>query len=483
MSDTIKKSKEGLTFKKEENFSEWYQQLIIKSELADYSSVSGLMVLRPLSFSIWEKIKQKCDEEFKKIGIKNTYFPLFIPEKLLSKEQEHVKGFVPEVAWVTQAGSTKLKERLAVRPTSEAIMYESYSKWIRSYKDLPLRLNQWNNVVRWEFKHPVPFLRTREFLWNEGHSVYSNAKDVLIDRDKITKIYFDFMKDYMALPTLYGKKTDKEKFAGAIATYSFELMLPNGKAIQGPDYHDDGQNFAKAYNIKFVDKDRKEKYCYQSTYAISTRMLGVMFATHSDNKGLIIPPKLAENKVVIIPILFDETKEKVIKKAREIQKSLKKFNALVDDREDYSPGWKYNEWELKGIPLRIEIGPRDLEKKQVIIKTRLGKNKEVKFNNVNTEVTKLLEEMQNLLYQRAEKFLKDSLTVSENMNDLIKAVKNKKMSLSPLCKNPKCEDYIREKTGGAKTLNIPDKQPKLDGKKCIWCKKPADYWVYIAKSY
>ena len=226
---------------------------------------------------------------------------MFIPEKLLSKEIEHVKGFAPEVAWVTHAGNTKLNEKLAIRPTSEAIMYGSYSKWIRSWRNLPLKLNQWVNVVRWEFNNPIPFFRTREFLFNEGHNAYSNKQELDKDKDKITKIYSEFLKNYMALPSLLGKKTDKEKFAGAVATYSSELYLPNGKAIQGPDYHDDGQNFAKAYNIKFLDKSGKEQFAYQSTYAISTRMLGIMFAIHSDNKGLIIPPKLAENKIVIIP--------------------------------------------------------------------------------------------------------------------------------------------------------------------------------------
>lgn len=479
-----KKSKEGITVKKNENFSEWFTQIITKSGLVDYSSVSGAIVFKPLSYAIWETIQKTIDKEFKKIGIQNTYFPLFIPESLLSKEQTHVKGFTPEVAWVTQAGNTKLNERLAVRPTSEAIMYDSYSKWIRSWRDLPLRLNQWNNVVRWEFKNPVPLLRTREFLWNEGHHAYSNPKELGKDKEKITKIYSNFLEEYMALPSLFGKKTNKEKFAGAVATYSFELMLPNGKAIQGPDYHDDGQNFAKAYDIKFIDKDNKEKYCYQSTYAITTRMIGVMFMIHSDNKGIIIPPKLADEKIVIIPILFDKTKGKILKEAEKIKKRFSKFNAFIDDRKDYSPGWKYNEWELKGVPLRIELGPKDLEKKSVIVVKRNDNKKiEIKIKDLDKKIPELLNEIQKELFEKAEQLLKSSITQKDNIEELKKAIKNKKIALVPMCKKAECEDWIKEKTGGAKTLNIPEKQPEIKNKKCIWCKKPADYWVYVGKSY
>jgi prolyl-tRNA synthetase len=473
----------GITAKKEKDFSEWYQQLIIKSELADYSSVSGCIVFRPLSYAIWEKVQAAIDPEFRKLGIQNVYFPLFIPEKLLSREAEHVKGFTPEVAWVTQTGKTKLSERLAVRPTSEAIMYESFAKWIRSYRDLPLKTNQWNNVVRWEFKHPVPFLRSREFLWNEGHNAYSNAKEVDKDREAILRIYHNYMKEYMALPGLIGKKTDKEKFAGAVATYSIELMLPNGRAIQGPDYHDDAQNFAKAYGIQFLDENEKKQYVYQSTYAITTRMLGVMLAIHSDNKGLIIPPKLAENKVVIVPILFEKTKENVLKEAKKLEKDLKQFNPILDAREEYNPGWKFNEWELKGVPIRVEIGPKDIEKKQVMAVKRTGPKKAVKISALKKEIPKLLDEMHDELYKKAEKLLKDSIAEADTKEELMKAIKDKKIALTPLCRNAECEDWIKDKTGGAKTLNMPLEQPDIKGKKCVWCNKEADYLVYVGKSY
>ncbi len=479
-----KKNKEGLTIKKEENFSEWYQQLILKSELADYSPVSGSIVFRPRSYQIWEKIQKTIDSEFKKIGVQNCYFPLFIPESLLSKEQTHVKGFAPEVAWVTQTGNTELKEKLAVRPTSEAIMYDSYSKWIRSWKDLPLKLNQWNNVVRWEFKHAVPFLRTREFLWNEGHHAYSNAKDLEKDKKAILKIYSNFLKNYMALPGLIGEKTSKEKFAGAEKTYTIELILPNGKAIQGPDFHDDGQNFAKAYNIKFKDENGKEQYAYQATYAITTRMLGIMFAIHSDDKGLVIPPKLAENKIVIVPIFAKDNKKKIIGQAKKLEKELQHFNPILDVREGYSPGWKFSEWELKGIPIRIEIGPKDIVKKQaIIVKRNDGKKQIAKISNLKKTIPKILDEIQNQLRTNAEKLSKSKITKADNLSELQKAIKNKKIALIPLCKKIGCENEIKDATGGAKTLNIPLKQTSIDNKKCIWCKKQADYHVYVGKSY
>src|SRR4030042_4618659 len=390
-----KDNQEGLSVKKSVDFSGWYQQLILKSELADYSSVSGCIIFRPLSYGIWEKIKELCDEDFKKISIKNCYFPLFIPEKAFAKEKEHVKGFAPEVAWVTQAGNTKLNERLAIRPTSEAIMYESYSKWIRSHRDLPLQLNQWNNVVRWEFNNPVPFFRTREFLWNEGHSAFATEKEALDEGIKIKEAYETVVEEFMALPGIYGKKTEKEKFAGAVFSEKLHYMVPNGKVIECPCFHHNRQNFAKAYQIKFLDKNGKEDYVWQNTYAISTRMLGTMFAIHSDDKGLILPPKLVENKIVIIPILFNKTKEKILKESDKIGKELSEFNPILDSREEISPGWKYNEWELKGIPLRIEIGPRDLEKKSVIVVKRTNSKKQViKIKDLKKQIPILLEEIQ-----------------------------------------------------------------------------------------
>src|SRR3989344_5090289 len=473
---------EGITVKKDQDFSEWYTQVIIKSDLADYSPVSGCIIFKPSSYSLWEKIKEEADKRFKRLGIKNVYFPLLIPESLLKKESAHIKGFSPEVAWVTHAGDTKLDERLAIRPTSETIMYEAYARWIRSWRDLPLRLNQWNSVIRWEFKHPVPFLRTREFLWNEGHTVFATKEQAEKEKDEITNIYKEILKDYMALPSLLGRKTDKEKFAGAEYTISFELYLPNGRAIQGPDFHHDSQIFAKAFNIKFMDKDGKEKYPYQNTWAITTRMIGVMVAIHSDDKGLVIPPKLAENKIVIVPIPID-SKEKILKLSKELSKKLEKFNPILDDREEYTPGWKFNEWELKGMPIRIEIGPRDLKEKAVTILRRDTLQKEkVKLTKLTKYIEKTLEEMHNNLYKKAKSLLKKNIVSIDNINNFKKAIDNKKIVFVPWCENQKCEESIKEKTS-AKSLNIPLKQPKIKGKKCINCNKEAKLMLYFGKSY
>lgn len=480
-----KQTQEGLTVTKEGNFSEWYQQLMLKSGLADYSSVSGCIIFRPLSYTMWERIKDACDTEFKKIGIKNCYFPLFIPEKAFAKEQEHVKGFTPEVAWVTHAGNTKLKEKLAIRPTSESIMYESYSKWIRSHRDLPLKLNQWNNVIRWEFNNPVPFFRTREFLWNEGHTAFATEKEALEEGAKIRKAYENVVENLMALPGIYGRKTEKEKFAGAVFSEKIHYALPNGRIIEGPCFHHDGQNFATAYNIKFLDKDGKDNYVWQNTFAISTRMLGTMFAIHSDDKGLIIPPKIAENKIVIIPILFDKTKSKVLKAAEQIKKDLARFNPIIDSREDVSPGWKYNEWELKGVPIRLEIGPRDLDNKSVMVAKRTQTNKKfsIKISELTKQMPSLLDEIQEELLNKAKKSLKASQKKTENRKDLVKFIKDKKMVMVPLCTAAACEDILKSDTSGAKTLCINPKNTSVKGKKCIICGKPAAYWVYTGKTY
>jgi len=381
-----KKDEKGMQADKDD-FSEWFTQLMIKADLADYTKVSGCLVFKPSSWAIWEKVVSLANEGFKKEAIKNVYFPLFIPESLLKKEQEHVQGFTPEVAWVTETGDTKLSERLAVRPTSEAIMYDSFSKWIRSWRDLPLKYNQWSNVVRWEFKHPVPFLRTREFIFNEIHTVLSNEKEAVKEGKSIIDVYRKITEDNMALYGIYGRKTNREKFAGALFSEKIHYIMPNGKAIEGPCFHHDGQNFAKAYDIKFLDEQGKEQYAWQNTYAISTRMLGVMFAVHSDDKGLILPPKMAPNQIAIVPILFDDSKEKVLKKAEEIAKSLSDFDAFVDSRDNYKPGFKFNEWELKGIPLRIEIGPKDLEKNQLVLVRRdNGKKEIVSIKDVKKEL-------------------------------------------------------------------------------------------------
>jgi len=472
----------GITADKDE-FSEWFTQLMLKADLADYTEVSGCMVFKPSSYALWEKVISECDKKFKKLGVKNAYFPLLIPEKFLNKEKEHVEGFSPEVAWVTHAGDTKLAERLAIRPTSETIMYPSYSKWIRSWRDLPLKINQWNNVVRWEFSHPVPFFRTREFLWNELHTVLATEKESLEEGKDILNVYDEFCKDFMALYGLAGKKTEKEKFAGGVASTKLHYILQSGRVIEGPCFHYDGQNFAKAYNIKFLDENGKEQYAYQNTYAISTRMLGAMFAIHSDDKGLVLPPKMAPNQIVIVPIIFEDSKKEVLREAEKIFKSLEGFGAFIDSRENYKPGFKFNEWELKGIPLRIEIGPKDIKEGTVDITRRdNGKKEKIKIKELGKKIPEILNDIQDNLFKKSEKIFKEKIGKANTIQELKKIIENKKVGIIPLCKSEKCEEMIKFETKGAKALFIDETQ-KVKSEKCIICSKPAEYFIYAGKSY
>jgi prolyl-tRNA synthetase len=478
----IEKNQLGITADKDD-FSDWFTQLMLKADLADYTDVSGCIVFKPASYEIWQKIQTIVDKGFKKFGVRNAYFPLFIPEKFLNKEKEHVEGFSPEVAWVTEAGDSKLNEKLAIRPTSETIMYPSYSKWIRSWRDLPFRMNQWNNVVRWEFKHPVPFFRTREFLWSELHTVLSNEKEALEEHKLIREVYEEVAQNNLAVYNLTGKKTDREKFAGGVASWKGHYFLPNGKCAEVESYHYDGQNFAKAYGIKFLNNESKEEFGYQNTYGLSTRLLGVMFATHADEKGLIIPPKIALNSIVIIPILFEETKEKVLKEASKIAKELEEFNAFVDSRENYKPGFKFNEWELKGIPIRIEIGPRDLEKGKVILARRdTSEKKEVAIKDIKKEASKILEDIQIKLFEKAKKRTEAMFEKTDSLEKFKKIIENKKVGIVPLCTEERCEESMKSETKGAKALFISEKD-KIKAEKCIICNKQAEYFVYAGKSY
>ena len=475
----MKEKQVGITAKKED-FSEWYTQVIQKADLADYTEVSGCIVFKPNSYAVWERIVSEVDKRLKKLGVKNAYFPLLIPEKFLKKEAKHVEGFSAEVAWVTHAGNTKLDERLAIRPTSETIMYDSYSKWIRSWKDLPLRLNQWNNVVRWEFKHPVPFLRTREFLWNEGHTAFATKEEAEKEIEDIINMYKEVLEHFLALPGIVGKKTEKEKFAGAEYTISIELLMPNGRAIQGPDAHSDGQNFAKAFNISFLDQNEKKQYVWQNTWAITTRMIGIMIAIHGDDKGAVLPPRIAPVQIGIVPILFKDSKDKVLKKAKEIEKSLKGYSVILDDRDDYSAGWKFNEMEMKGVPIRVEIGPKDVEKDQVVLVRRdTGEKEFVKLNELGKKVAETLDAIHNNLFNNAKKFLESNTVKAEKFDDLKKAIKEKKLVLAPFCGETECEDLIKDKTGGATTRCIKESAKG----KCVNCGKEAKFLVYFGKTY
>ena len=475
-------SQEGITAKKSENFDEWYTQVMLKAELADYSPVSGCMVFRPAGYAIWENIQNATDLEFKKAGIQNAYFPIFIPERLLKKEAEHVQGFAPEVAWVTEAGGSKLDEKLAIRPTSEAVMYEVVSRWIRSWRDLPLRLNQWNSVVRWEFKHPTPLLRTREFLWNEGHSLFATKEEADAERDEIMGIYRKITEEYMALPGYMGRKSDTEKFAGAVASYSIEHLLPDGKAIQGPPWHSDGQNFSKAFGIVFLDKDGNKQFAWQNTWALTTREIGVMLAVHGDDRGAVVPPKLAQIQVVLVPIVNDENKEAILAEAKKLRGALSRFRVFLDDRDHLTPGRKFNEWELKGVPLRVEFGPRDMKGRQaVLVRRDTGGKRTVSLASLEDEVSKDLDAVHANLYGRALKALTENTHDASTMADLKSALARGGIVRVPWDGSSDCEEKLKAETGG-KVLNIPLDQ-KSGKKKCVACGRDADLVANFGKSY
>lgn len=474
----------AISVKKSEDISKWYTQVIQKADLIDYTKVSGCVVYKPNSYLIWEKIRDFVDLRFKEVGLKNTYFPIFIPESLLNKEEEHVEGFSPEVAWVTHTGNTELAERLAIRPTSETIMYDSYSKWIRSYRDLPLRLNQWNNVVRWEFKHSTPFLRSREFLWNEGHTVFATKEEAEAERDEILNIYEETLRELMAIHSVRGQKSQNEKFAGAQATFSQECFLETGKAIQGPDFHLDGQNFAKAFDISFIDEKGKKQYVWQNTFAITTRMIGIMIMIHSDDRGFVLPPRLAENKIVIVPLLFKGKEKKVLDETKKLAKKLKSFNPIIDDDSKIGAGFKFGKWEIQGIPIRIELGPRDVENNKMVLVLRdNNEKKEFDLNDskIEEKLEKHLEEMQERLYQNSKNFVEKNVKICDTIKEFESAKNKKEWPLVKWCGEVGCEESIKEKYG-AKSNNIPFEQPKKAQGKCVFCDCDAKYYALICKS-
>ena len=471
----------GITIKKEENFSEWYVEVVQKAELADYSAVKGCMVIRPNAYSIWENIQSYFDKRIKELKVKNAYFPLFIPESFFKREAEHASGFKPEVAWI--ANTEEEGERLAVRPTSETVIYDSYSTWIRSHRDLPLRINQWCNIVRWETKTTRLFLRTREFLWQEGHCVYETKEEC----DKETLMYLEEYKklceDILAIPVLVGKKTDNEKFAGALYTTSIEAIMPDGKTLQMGTSHNLGQGFAKSFNIKFLGKDGKEHMPWQNSWGVSTRLIGALIMTHGDDKGMVVPPNLASIKAVIIPILFEKTEEVVLKKAKEIEKKLKDYSVILDDRKEYTPGWKFHQYELEGIPLRIEIGPKDLDKDQVIIARRdTSEKKQVKIKDVEKEVKILLEEIQQNLFNKAKKSFESKIVYTKSLQELKKLIDEKKVVKVSLCGSKKCEEELTNSVEALKSLNMPFNQSNIKDN-CISCSKKASVLCYFGKSY
>jgi prolyl-tRNA synthetase len=473
----------GITVKKADDFSEWYTQIILKAELIEYGPVSGCMIIRPYAYSVWENVQEFFNKEIKKMGIQNAYFPMLIPENLFQKEKDHVEGFTPEVAWVTQAGDSQLPERLAIRPTSETIMYDSYSKWIRSWRDLPLRINQWCNIVRWEFKHPVPFLRTREFLWQEGHTVFATREEAEKEVFEILDLYAKVYEELYAVAVLKGIKSDNEKFAGAVFTSSVETIFPNGKAIQGATSHLLGQNFSKAFDISFLDKNGNKEYGWQNSWGLTTRSIGIMLGVHGDDKGAVMPPRVAPTQVVIIPIIFEDSKDKVLAKCNELKEELQKHDVrvIVDD-SDYRPGWKFNKWEMKGVPIRIEVGPKDLKSGTIKAVHRHNARQdtiEMDAHHTAAYIKISLEEIQTRMLENSRKILREATVSCNSIEEIPQIVEDRKIVLAPFCNSKICEESIKEKTG-AKSLNTP-----LNSKeehKCINCGKPAKLF-YFGKSY
>jgi len=466
----------------EVDFPQWYTDVILKTELVDYAPVKGFMVIRPYGYAIWENIQSFLDKRFKETGHKNCYFPLLIPESLLNKEAEHVEGFAPEVAWVTHGGKEKLAERLCVRPTSETIICSMYSKWLKSYRDLPFLYNQWCSVVRWE-KSTRPFLRTSEFLWQEGHTLHETYEEAQEETLRMLNIYKEMAEELLAMPVVTGQKSEKEKFAGAYATYTMEALMHDGKALQAGTSHNLGQHFAKAFDITFLDRNGELKHPYSTSWGVSTRLIGGIIMVHGDNRGLVLPPWVAPIQVVIIPIA--QHKGGVLEKAYELKKKLEDAGIRVelDDDENYSPGWKFNEYEMKGVPVRIEIGPRDIEKNQVMAARRDTLEKSViSMDNIEKSIKDLLEEIHHNMFQRAKRHRDENTYDITGLEDFIEKMDNKPGFVKAMwCGTRECEDHIKEKTG-ATIRCIPFEQENL-GDKCHFCGKEAKHMVYVAKAY
>jgi prolyl-tRNA synthetase len=467
-----------------EDPARWYTDVVIRSELADYSPVKGCMVIRPLGYALWERIQSHLNARFKETGHQNAYFPLFIPESYLQREKAHVEGFSPELAVVTIGGGKELEEPLVVRPTSETIIYSMFSKWIRSYRDLPLLINQWSNVVRWEMRTRL-FLRTTEFLWQEGHTAHATEQEAEEETLKILGLYCDFVEKQMALPVLRGLKSDQEKFAGALRTYCMEALMQDGKALQAGTSHNLGQNFSKVFDVKFQTRDGGTDYVWQTSWGVSTRLIGALVLGHGDDQGLILPPALAPIQVVLVPIWkTDEERDRIREQAVSLQASLgSSFRLHADLREEVSPGFKFNEWELKGVPLRLELGPRDLAKAQVTAVSRLDRRKEpVPLNGLEARIPDLLAGIQDGIYQRALQFRQSNTRVAGSYIEFKEQLEESGGLFEALwCRSTQCEARIKEETK-ATIRCIPLEGQDRSGP-CLYCGSPAKTWVYLARAY
>ena len=471
---------------KSEDFSRWYVELIRKAELADYAPMKGMMVIRPYGYAVWENIQQLMDLRIKKAGHSNAYFPLFIPESFLQKEMEHLKGFAPEVAWVTWGGNEELEERLAVRPTSEAIIGHMYSKWIKSWRDLPVLINQWANIVRWE-KVTRPFLRTTEFLWQEGHTVHESYEEAQKETLLILSLYKEFVETELAIPVLSGKKTEREKFAGALDTYAIEGLMSDGKALQMGTSHNLGQHFAKVFDIRFEDRNQNLQYAWQTSWGVSTRLVGAVIMAHGDDSGLVFPPRVAPLQVVIVPISLGNWRETVLPTARRIEQELGQAGIRVslDAREEFTPGWKFSEYEMRGVPLRLEIGPRDIKENKAVFVRRDSRTKEAfGLDSVLPRVREVLGAIQSSLFEKALKFQRENTTEARDYEEFKKTIETKRGFLKALwCGDIACEEKIKEDTMATVRVIPLDQETINPEDRCLYCRKTAQAWVYFARAY
>ena len=465
----------------EEDFAKWYTDIVLKADLADYTDTKGCIAIKPYGYAIWENIQKYLDKKLKEAGVKNVYLPVLIPENLLQKEKDHVEGFAPEVAWVIKGGQEELEEKLCIRPTSETVFSNLYAKWLKSWRDLPLLYNQWCNVLRWE-KETRPFLRSREFLWQEGHTLHETEKDAKEFTIKILNIYQDLIENLLAIPVLKGEKTEKEKFAGADNTYTVETLMHDGRALQSGTSHYIGQNFTKAFNIKFQNREGKEEYAYQTSWGVATRLIGAVIMAHGDNRGLKLPPRVAPIQAVIVPIALH--KEGVEDKAREIYEILNNnFRTELDLRDNYSTGYKFNDWELRGVPVRIELGPRDIENGVCVLVRRDTLEKTtVKLNEIQEKVSELLEDIQQNMFDECAQRVKQRTTIARNMDEFIKNINENQGYVKAMwCGKEECEIKIKELTG-ASSRCIPFEQEKISDN-CVCCGEKAKKMVVWGRQY
>ena len=465
----------------EEDFAQWYTDVVKKAELIDYSSVKGCMIIRPSGYAIWENIQKELDARFKATGVENVYMPMFIPESLLQKEKDHVEGFAPEVAWVTHGGTEKLQERLCVRPTSETLFCDFYSNIIQSYRDLPKVYNQWCSVVRWE-KTTRPFLRSTEFLWQEGHTAHATAQEAEERTVQMLNMYADFCEQVLAIPMVKGKKTDKEKFAGAHSTYTIEALMHDGKALQSGTSHNFGDGFAQAFEIQYTDNENKLQYVHQTSWGMSTRIIGAIIMVHGDDSGLVLPPKIAPVQAMIIPIM--QKKEGVLEKAAEVAAKIAQAGIRVKtDASDKNPGWKFSEQEMRGIPVRVELGPKDIEANQAVIVRRDTREKTiVSLDNIEIEIATILENMQKDMLARAIAHRDENTHSATNWDEFTQILEKKQGFVKAMwCGDMDCEVAIKDKSG-ASTRCMPFEQENL-GEVCVHCGKPAKAMVYFGKAY